>query len=204
MIPMAPSNTPSRVHITIYQDDVPPSRKSNKRILSDEMDVTPHNGKTMRNRSPSQSRTPMNSLRISGKPKMPLCDKVNLTPYNSQKILIDKSNSTSTPKTGKTVTFSDSHTTYENEVTSANKKFKNESGQVVNIDSYRRRIEQLEAELRNQIDENQKQNEEIQKYRQETERVLERAKCKYLFIKCYLFFKHLNNILFFVRRGFKL
>ncbi|PKK66153.1 hypothetical protein RhiirC2_853078 [Rhizophagus irregularis] len=175
-IPSIPSNTPSRVHITIYQDDAPSSRKSNKRILSDEMDVTPHSRKTMRNRSPSQSRTPMNSLRISGKPRVPFYDKVNLTPYNPHKALINKSKSTSTPKTAKTVTFSDSHTTYENEVTSANKKFKNESGQVVNIDSYRRRIEQLEAELRNQIDENQKQTEEVQKYRQEIERALERAK----------------------------
>jgi hypothetical protein len=188
MIPMVPSNTPSRVHITIYQDDVPPSRKSNKRIISDEMDVTPHNRRTVRNRSPSQSRTPMNSLRIPSKPRVPLCDKVNLTPYNPQKVLISKSKSTSTPKTTKTVTFSESQTTNENEVTSANKKFKNESGQIVNMDSYKRRIEQLEAELRNQIDENQKQNEEIQKYRQETERALEKAKCKCLFIQhCLLF-----------------
>ncbi|GBB91959.1 hypothetical protein RclHR1_19430006 [Rhizophagus clarus] len=173
---MIPSNTPSRVHITIYQDDVPPSRKSNKRMLSDEMDVTPHSRRNMRNRSPSQSRTPMNSLRTSGKSRVPLYDKMNLTPYNRQKVLTNKSKSTSTPKTSKSVTFSESYTIHENEVASANKKLKNESGHIVNIDSYRRRIEQLEAELRNQIDENQKQSEEIQKFRQETERALEKAK----------------------------
>ncbi|RIA85091.1 hypothetical protein C1645_831299 [Glomus cerebriforme] len=178
---MIPLNTPSRVHITIYQDEVPSSRRNNKRILSDEMDITPQ---SRRNRSLSQNRTPSNSLRTLGKPKTPLGDKVNLTPYNPQKISINRTKSTSTPKNNlqvtlknsKTVTFSESQTTYENEVALSNKRFKNESGQIVNMDTYKKRIEQLEAELRKQIDENQKQSEENQKSCQEAENALEKAK----------------------------
>src|SRR4051794_481257 len=87
--------TPSRVHITIYQDEVSSSRRSNKRTLSDEMDITPsRRSSTTRNRSPSQSRTPSNLLRTPGRPRTPLGNKVNLTPYNPQKVLNSKTKST--------------------------------------------------------------------------------------------------------------
>ena len=175
------SNTNSKVYNPIYQDENndPSSHRSSKRTLSDELDITPHN-RMPRNRSPLQTRSS----------KTPFSNKENLTPYNAQKVESNKIKSTATQRAtkdlqitlrnSKTVPFGESQITYdENEIVSSIKRFKNESGQIVNVDSYKKRIEQLEAELRRQIDENQKQREESQKSCQEAEKELEKAKCEY-------------------------
>src|SRR5437764_6189644 len=123
---MVPSSTPS---ITIYQDEdnVPISRGNNKRTLG-KMDITPHNRSSPA--SPSQSRTHSKLLRTPVRTRTPFANLSNKTksmstPKDSQVAL----------KNSKTVTFSGSQTNVENETASSSKRFKNDSGQIVNVDS---------------------------------------------------------------------
>src|SRR5688572_10161778 len=133
-------NTHCRV--PIYQDENsdPSSHRSSKRTLSDEQDITPHNKISItRNRSPLHSKTPFDN-------------KENITPYSAKRVEGNKIKSTATQKTAKdlqitlrnsrTVPFGESQATYsenenenENEMISSIKRFKNESGQIVNVDS---------------------------------------------------------------------
>ncbi|CAG8521082.1 3769_t:CDS:2 [Funneliformis caledonium] len=168
------SNTPSKVLINSYHDEnnVPTSRKSNKRTLGDDMDLTPFNIlSNARIRSPSQART---SSILRNTPGKPFGSKENLTPYFAQQFESNKMSSIT--KSSKTVSVNGSQTAYDDEIISPMKRIKNETGHIINVDAYKQRIEQLEAELRRQIDEYQKLREESQKSCQESEKALERTK----------------------------
>ncbi|CAI2168689.1 12580_t:CDS:2 [Funneliformis geosporum] len=175
---MNTSKTPSKVQITFYHDEnnVSASRRSNKRTLGDEKEITPLNMlSNARIRSPSQART-SNILRNT--PGKPFGNKENLTPYFSQQFESNKKSSTTKDsQINLRSSINGSQIAYnENEMISPMKRIKYESGHIINVDAYKYRIEKLEAELRRQIDENQKLREESQKSCQEAEKIFERTK----------------------------